>query len=372
MLEAVVLSDKLKGALSQAHHAISSRAQLPILLNFLIQAKDGKLLISATDLEIGIIVKIPAKVENEGETTVSAKTFLDLVSSIEQEKVTLAQRENLLELKAEKLKTTFPTISAEEFPRLFEDKGISRGEFDKKLLDKELSKIVFASATDIGRPALSGILIKGQQGKKTLTLVATDGYRLSLKEGLSASTKNDNTDSSYIIPARVIRELFSIKTGESIDFYTSEQNNQVVFDTPETTIVGRLIDATYPDYEKIIPDEFATTVEFDRGAALSAVRQCSVFAREAANIIKMSILKDKIIFSASASSVGENEVEIEAKTTGEENEIAFNSRYLIDFMGNIEEENIVFQMNGPLNSGVFRIKGVDSFLHLIMPIKINS
>jgi DNA polymerase-3 subunit beta len=291
---------------------------------------------------------------------------------VEQEKVTLTQKDNLLELKAERLKTTFPTISAEEFPKLFEEKGLKRGEFDKKLLDKELSKIVFAAATDAGRPALSGILIKGQLNKKNLILVATDGYRLSLKEGLSATSGNDQFDSSYIVPARVIRELFSVKTNGNMEFYTSEKSNQVIFDTAETTVIGRLIDATYPDYEKIIPDEFATTVEFDRGSALSAVRQCSVFAREAANIIKMSIFKDKIIFSASASSVGENEVEIEAKTTGEENEIAFNSRYLVDFMSNIDEDNIVFQMNGPLNSGVFRIKGVDSFLHLIMPIKINS
>lgn len=146
----------------------------------------------------------------------------------------------------------------------------------------------------------------------------------------------------------------------------------MIFDTQEITIVGRLIEDTYPDYEKIIPDDFATTVEFERDEVLNAVRQCSIFAREAANIIKMTIMKDKVVFSASASAVGDNEVEVEAKTTGEENQIAFNSKYLVDFLSSIDDERIVFQMNGPLTSGVFKIAGDESFLHLIMPIQIKD
>ena len=104
----------------------------------------------------------------------------------------------------------------------------------------------------------------------------------------------------------------------------------------------------------------------------NAIKICSVFARETANIIKFSIDKNKIIVSANSPSVGEDTVEIEAKTTGEENEIAFNAKYLLDVLSAVNEENLIFEMSGPLNPGVFKIKGNDSFLHLIMPIRVQG
>ncbi len=372
MFEITILSDKLKSGLSFANHAISSRSQLPILLNFLLQTKDGKLEIHATDLEIGIIYKTPVKIDGEGGVTVSAKTFLDLVSSVNKDKISLKKDVDTLFLTAEKLKTSFPTISAADFPKLYSELGEKRAEFDKDALEKELSKIVFAAAMDAARPELLGVLIKQEKGSKGLTLVATDGFRLSLKKGFGGGSVASE-EASFLIPARVIKEALSLKDDkQKIEIYTPESSNQVIFDTPEATIVGRLIEGTYPNYENIIPEDFATKVEFDREEVLNAVRQCSIFAREAANIIKMSIMSDKVVFSASASAVGDNEVEVEAKVDGEENQIAFNSKYLIDFLNSITDERIIFQMNGPLTSGVFKIVGDESFLHLIMPIQIKD
>jgi DNA polymerase-3 subunit beta len=152
----------------------------------------------------------------------------------------------------------------------------------------------------------------------------------------------------------------------------SEKNNQILFSQGETSLVGRLIEAEYPNYEKIIPTEFNTKTEVAREALQNAIKICSVFARETANIIKFSIDKNKIIVSANSPSVGEDTVEIEAKTSGEENEIAFNAKYLLDVLAAVNEENLIFEMTGPLNPGVFKIKGNDSFLHLIMPIRVQG
>lgn len=369
MFKTTVLSSNLKTGISFANHAISSRSQLPILLNFLLTAKDGSLLISATDLEVGIIIKVPAKVEGEGDVSISAKTFVDLISNIDQERVTLELKENVLMLSADKLKTSFPTLIASEFPKLYETKGEKQAEFKKEELDKEIQRIAFASAGDMGRPALSGVLIR-KDAKGEMVVVATDGYRLSLKQGLSEKNK-EGESVDLLIPARVIKEVVGLKGEDQIiSLYVAKEGNQVLFECGDATIVGRLIEAEYPDYQKIIPDESTTKAIFDKNQAQSAVRACSVFAREAANIVKMTIGKDKVVFSASASSVGENEVEVEAKTTGEENEIAFNARYLLEFFGAIDEERVVFEMTGPLNPGVFKIEKDDSFLHLIMPIRI--
>lgn len=210
MFEITILSDKLKNGLSFVNHAVSSRSQLPILLNFLLQTKDGKLEIQATDLEIGIIYKTPVKIEGEGALTVSAKTFLDLASSINKDKVSLVQVAGKINLTAEKLKTSFPTLPASDFPKLFGELGDKRADFDKKAIEKELSKIVFAAAVDVARPALLGVLIKQEKGSKGLTLVATDGFRLSLKRGFGGGTMS-NEEATFLIPARVIREVLSLK-----------------------------------------------------------------------------------------------------------------------------------------------------------------
>ncbi|MBI2621386.1 MAG: DNA polymerase III subunit beta, partial [Candidatus Levybacteria bacterium] len=122
----------------------------------------------------------------------------------------------------------------------------------------------------------------------------------------------------------------------------------------------------------IIPDDSSTRAVFDKNLAQGAVRACSVFAREAANIVKLSVGKDKIVFSSSASSVGENEVEVEAKVEGEENEIAFNARYLLEFLGSIDDEEVFFEMTGPLNPGVFKLPKDPDYLHIIMPIRVQG
>lgn len=371
MLKTTILLENLKNGISFSHHAISSRSPLPILLNFSLEAKDGNLIISATDLEIGIICIVPAKVEEEGIVTVPAKTFLDLINSISASKVELEEKGGKLMLSASHLKTQFPTLPATEFPKLYEEKGEKLADFKKELFDTYVSRVVFAAAQDSTRPALSGVLVK--QEDKGISLVATDGYRLSLKTNLAAKVSASADSSALLVSSRVIKEVIGAKSsGENISVFTTPTSNQVLFELGDNSIVGRLIEAEYPDYQKIIPQELSIKAEIDRVDALNAVRSCSVFAREAANIIKMSIGLDKITFSAAASSVGENEVEVDAKVTGEENEIAFNAKYLLDFLTNIDEERITFEMNGPLNPGVFRIVGDDSFLHLIMPIRVQG
>lgn len=372
MLKATLLVKNLKEGLSFSFHGVSSRSQLPVLLNFLIVAKGSSLTISSTDLEIGLVANIPAKVENAGEVSVPAKTFFDLVSSIEQEKIDLGELEGTLKLSGQGISATLPTLPASEFPKLFEEKGDKIGDIEKGEFDDEVSKIVFASSQDTGRPALSGVLIKKEA--KDLIIVATDGFRLSLKKGPSLGLKS-TLEKPLLVPSRVVREVVSVKNegeGMRVLIYASDKNNQIVFECGNYLIVGRLIEAEYPNYEKIIPDDFSTKVTFDRLSAQNAVRSCSVFAREAANIIKMSVLKDKVRFSASASSVGEDEVDVEAKTEGEENEIAFNARYLLEFFSNMSGETVDFEMTGPLNAGVFKIPEDKNFLHLIMPIRIQE
>lgn len=364
-----LLSNNLLERISFLNHAVSSRATLPILSNFLLEAKKGKLVISATDLEIGISAEVAASVEKEGKTTVMAKNFLDLISNIKDQKITLELDENVLKLKGNKVKASFQTMLAEEFPKLYEQKGEEILTLDKKDVEKFFQRVSFAAAVDSSRPSLLGVLF--EKGKDGVVLVATDQYRLSYQK--TPLKLKENLEKPIVVPGRIIKELSFLKEEDGkISFYVSKENNQVVINQKDIEIVGRLIDADYPQYEKIIPQDADTKTEIDREEFLNAIKICSVFARETANIIKLSIEKDKLIVSANSPQVGEDLAEIEAKTIGEGNEIAFNAKYLIDVLTTLEEEELIFEMTGPLNPGVFKIKGDNSFLHLIMPIRVQG
>lgn len=369
-MKVTLLAENLKNQLSFVNHAISSRSDLPVLLHILIEATEGKVILKSTDLEIGIQVTLPAEVEEEGGVTVPAKTFTELISSLAQEKVTLETQEGSLRVVSKKTRSAFQTIPKEEFPKLFEEKGELAATLTINELKKDTSMVVFSSSSDTARPALSGILMKKE--KNGFLFVATDGYRLSLKHH-SASLGSDNEDQALIVPARVLREVISMKEeGEEIAVYISKSSNQVLFEIGNTLLVGRLIEAQFPQYEKIIPTDHASQSTFEREEMLKAVKICSIFAREAANIIKLSLKKDKIIVSSQTPSLGENTVEIEANLTGEENEIAFNARYLLDVLSNLSDEILSLEMTGPLNPGVFKVKDNTSFLHLIMPIRVQQ
>jgi DNA polymerase III subunit beta len=370
-----IISENLQKKILFVNHAISNKSQLPILLNFLIEAREGKLIISATDLEIGIEVEISAKTEKKGQITVPAKTFVEIVGTLSGGKATLETTEEGLVLTSEKERDVFQTIPAEDFPKLYEERGKQIMVLKKENIDKDFSKVVFAASPDSERPALSGVLIKEE--KEGFLLVATDGYRLSLKKrGLqNTKRKQPEEDISMLVPARIIRELIQMEKGgedEDVEVFSSKEKNQIIFFQNDITLVGRLIEAEFPNYEKIIPTDFSTKTTFERESLQKAIKAGYVFARQTAGIIKLAIEKNKILISANAPSVGKNQIEVEAKTVGEGNEIAFNARYLLDFLFNSSSEEISFEMTGPLNPGVFKETNDSSFMHLIMPIRVQQ
>lgn len=366
-----VLVEHLQKKISFLNHGVSSKSQLPILLNFLLEAKRGEFSISSTDLEIGIRSVIPANIEEEGTVVVSARKFSDLVNYLSPGKITLLSQNQTLELVGAKTKSIFQTTPKEEFPALYEEMGEILIESSEEELIKTITPVSFAASIDAARPALSGILVKKEE--TGFLLVATDGYRLSIQHAPYTSKKKPTDEKRPIlVPARVFKEALLMKDEGTVSIYVSYKNKQVAFAQGKTTLVGRLIEAEFPNYQKIIPSSFESSIEFDRQELMQAVKTASVFARESANIVRFVIKKDTMTVSANAPSVGENTVEIEASLKGEENEIAFNSRYLLDFLSSIEEEDLILQITGPLSPGIFKIKNNESFLHIIMPIRVQG
>lgn len=370
-MKITILSEHLQKTLPLINRAISLRNQLPILQNIFLEAKKGIITIKGTDLELGIETKIPGSVEVEGETTVIAKPFTELINSIPNEKITLQTEDDKLVVKSKKTKSVFQTLAGEDYPNLYEEKGQKILGLSNNTFKHSLGPILFATGIDMAKPVMTGVYIEKKQAE--IILVATDGYRLSLKKEMVKDKQEELVgEKPIIVPVRILRELMSIKTEGETGIFIAPSSNQLLVMQDSVVMVSRLIEGTFPAYEKIIPESHETKALFLKDEIQQAIKTSSIFAKDAGNVIRFKIEKNQIVIAANTPSLGENSVEVEATLAGDENEIAFNARYLLDLFNNIDGEEIEFEMTGPLSPGVFKIKGDPSFLHLIMPIRLQE
>ena len=369
-----ILQENLNHGLSTAFRTISTKAQLPVLANVLLRTDKNGLQISATNLETGINIKLGAKVEEEGEITIPAKILTEVIASLAAGKIDLESKENSLNISTNGYEASFNGIPATEFPKLPTYSLENLFSFPSDKLLESINQVAFAAATDEGRPVLTGVLVKIEG--KTLSLIATDGYRLSLKTIEIETAVKEKI--SLLLPAKSLMETARIlaenKEGKekTIKMGFTKEQNQVVFVFPELDLFSRVIEGDFPAYEKIIPQNFSTRLVLDREGFSKEVKVVSIFARDSANIIKFKVKKSALEMSANSPQIGENKSSLEAKLEGDEGEIAFNSRFLQGFLGAVTKPEISLEINGPLSPGAFRMVGDDSFLHIIMPVRLQT
>lgn len=375
-MKLVTLQENLNKGLAIASRSVASKAQLPVLNNVLLATDKGRLRLSATNLEIGVNYWIGAKIEEEGAISIPAKILAEFVSTLPAEKIDLEVKENSLFLTCGAFKADFIGLSPSEFPAVPTLKDKETLSFEAKELSEAVGKVVFAAATDESRPQLSGVLVVLKDN--TLTLVATDGYRLSLKKmgGLKGISEIKELQKGLIIPGRALAEIAKIigdqESKEKVILAITPEANQVIFQAGDGEIVSRLIEGKFPDFEKIMPEKRTTKIIVETEMLLKAVRIASILARDSANLVKFNIGEGKLQISANTAQVGSNVSEIEAKVEGEGNKIAFNSRYLLDFLNSVGEDLVGFEMTSPLNPGVFKPVKDASYLHIIMPVRVQE
>lgn len=348
---------------------IPLHSQVPIFSNVLIEANKDGFFLSTTDLDLAVRVKIPAKIEEEGSTTVPGKQFLEVINSLPKDKVSLKTVKDSFIVNCRGNKVSFQTIAREEFPTLFEKKGEKIAEFSIEDFKNIFSKIIFAASNDETRPQLSGVLLL--QSQEGAVFVATDGYRLSLekikKEILA------KTDDRLILSSRLINEVLLLKPEKSeISMYVLKEGSQILFESEDVLLVGRMIEGEFPNYERVIPKNYKTKLLVNREELLQSLRLSSVFARESANIVKIKIDENTLELSSKASGLGEGEIKIDTEKEGDNLEISFNVKFLLDFLRSIDSENIIIEANSGTEPCLFRLKQDNSFLHVIMPVRIQE
>jgi DNA polymerase-3 subunit beta len=364
-----VLQENLLKALSRTGRIVSARPQLPVAQHARLSVREEGLQVTTTNLETTESVWVGGKVGKEGALCVPSRLLSEYVASLPAETVQLAAKEGSLIVSCGSFRATIPGIAASEFPPVSEPQTKGGIKLNKEDFVQTLSRVLFAAATDEGRPLLTGVRIIGE-GEETV-FAATDGYRLSIVR--VPRLGRDPLD--LVVPARTLSEALKVaaeeKDAKEIVLLAAGDGQLALF-AGDTHLSTRVIEGEYPPFAKIIPKAHTTRALLDMASFGRAVRAASIFARDSANIVRMKLEGQKIMVSANSPQVGENESIVDAKIDGEGGEIAFNSRFLIELLANTPYEEMLFEMTGSLNPGVFKPVKDASFLHIIMPVRVQE
>ena len=366
------LQENLAKGLSIVGRAVSSRSTLPVLNNVLIAADGARLKLSATNLEVAITCWIGAQIENEIAITVPARTFSETIAAMPKGglEITLNDGAHPLTVRGDHAVSAVNGIDAAEFPVLpMQEGGIS---LSVEAFKSALGEVIYAAATDEARPVLTGVLLKIEQD--TLTLVATDGFRLAKSElQLSAPQKEAV---SVIVPASALAKLRQIIGGDQLTL--SIQNNQAIFgfntdDHMEVQLAANLLEGNYPDYAAILPTGHTTKATVHTSAILMACKVANIFARENnGNMATFDVSADGVKVSATSAETGSNESNVAAAVEGEALTINLNVSYGIDAFSAVRDAEVTVEFNGPRSPIVIRPSGRDDMATLIMPLMSSS
>jgi len=361
-----------------AGRAVSSRMSLPILSSILVATEGGRLRLSATNLEIAITCWVGAKVQEEGAIAVPARPFIDFVSTLNPGPLDLSvdAGTQTLHLQSGRTRANLKGNSADDFPgqvRVGDEETI---EIDSVALRDVIAQVAFAAAPDTERPILAGVLAEFEG--KALSLVATDGFRLSLRR--QELGRDLGTRTQVIIPARALSEVARVAADgqQPVRMTVLKERSQVVFQVDDVEIVSQLVEGLFPPHKQIIPKSHLTRTVVNTKEFQAAVRRASVFARGANNIVRLQLFAEDagqpshMAVSAVAADLGDNVADVDAMVEGESVRTAFNSRYLLDLLDVVHTENLILETSSPSSPGVFRPVGpeAEDFTHIIMPMYV--
>lgn len=368
------LQENLKTGLGLVSHVAGKNINLPVLNNVLIEAREGKIRLTATNLEIGISSVVRGKIDADGVFTVDSKILTDYVGLLPNQRVDLVLDGARLIVECDDYKTKINGQSAEDFPLIPQVERTALCKIRAEELKKALAQVVFAAATSDTRLELAGVLFLFNENE--LVLAATDSFRLTEKRLKNLSIGKGLVGKRFIVPLKTLQEVIRIlsggkdgEAGDEMEIYFSE--NQVLFIHGTTELVSRLIEGNYPDYQQIIPTQHKTKVIVKIDELTRAVKASSLFSKTGINDVNLDFPKNKtkMMISAASGQSGENVAEVEAKISGNDNSMVLNYRYLLDGLNNLNEPSAVMMMVDGNTPCVIRPELDDSYQYIIMPIK---
>ena len=369
------LQENFSHGLGVVQRAVATRTTLPITQHVLLSTDEGRLKLSATNLEIGISTWVGAEIEEEGAITVPARLLTDFVNSLSRQTISVNTMSpgKGIELKGEHVSATISGADADEFPPI---PSVSDGVSTKvaaKALREAIHQVVLAAAVEDSRPVLTGVNMD-LEGTK-LVLAAADGFRLAVHTTEMLSPVDEKL--SVIVPARTLAEVERLSDDDApIEMMVTPQKSQALFRLQNVEIVSQLIQGSFPNYSQLVPQEHSTRVVVDLGELQRATRTASIFAKDGSGIIRIQMAPGdgaggRLTISSRAEEVGDNTGEIEAEVEGDEGKIAFNSRYLSDVLGVIGKDKVALEMTTSSSPGVIKPVDADNYIHVVMPMFVQ-
>jgi DNA polymerase-3 subunit beta len=348
---------------------VSPRSTLPILSNFLFETDGQQIRLSSTDLEVGVCCYVKGEVVKEGSITIPAKRFGDIIRELPADENIEIKSDDNNQINVRCGKSHFvlmglPKSDYPVLPAFPEEKNFKIGKDSFKTM---LRRTAFAASSDETRYVLNGVCLIADGG--VLKLVATDGRRLAYiaREGIDKKLQH-----KAIIPSKAVNEVQRILSAEEKEeeLQVGVTENQIAFRIGSVTIISRLIEGTFPNYEQVIPKKHDVQIKVGVKETLSAVRQMSLLTSDKASSVKFLFAKNVLKISASSQGLGSGEVEMDIEHSGTNLEIAFNPAFLIDILKNVDENFIFFELTNQLNPALVSPINDKNYLCVVMPMRI--
>jgi DNA polymerase-3 subunit beta len=365
-----ISKEQLVTGLQAVQNVVGSRTTLPVLSNVLLVAAEGRLELTATDLDMTIMATVEASVSKPGRTTVPVKRLFGIVRELQAPEIHLDVDEKAtMSVRAGGSFFKVNGLQGEEFPPVGivrQGKSVS---IEQEKLRAMLKKTSFAASSDEARYVLNGIFVSLKE--HTVTLVATDGRRLAMTDEAAEVAPDSVVD--FIVPTKAINELNRLLTGSgAVDIKLSE--NQVAFHLAGTSGLGvviqsKLVDGSYPNYRQVIPGECQERIQINREELLGALRRAELMTSDKSNSVKLTFSRNQLAITANTPEIGEAREELAIPYQGKDFAIAFNPAFLMDPLKALDEDEIAFELIDELSPGV--VKTQKPFLYVIMPMRMS-
>ncbi|SHF13187.1 DNA polymerase III, beta subunit [Loktanella atrilutea] len=360
-------------AVAQAQSVVERRNTIPILANVLIEAEGDTVQFRATDLDIEVVDRAPAKVDRAGATTVAAVTLNEIVRKLpDGSLVTLTEdgASGRLTIQAGRSNFSLATLPREDFPVMATSDYTTNFSAPAPVLRRLFDKAKFAISTEETRYYLNGVYMHVADGEdgQVLRCVATDGHRLaridaSLPEGAAGMA-------GIIVPRKTVGELRKLLDDDDLQVAVSVSETKVRFATPDITLTSKVIDGTFPDYTRVIPQGNTRRMEVDAAEFARAVDRVATVSSERSRAVKLQLDEDRLILSVNAPDSGAAEEELAVAYTDERLEIGFNAKYLLEIASQVDRENAVFMFNGSADPTLMREGNDMSAVYVVMPMRV--
>lgn len=362
----------LKG-LTLIQGIINKKKTLPILSNVLIEAQENQITLTATDLEIGIKSKYNSNVIETGKITVSAKKIFEIVKELSNDIINIESKNNSwIELKCGNAKFNIVALSSEEYPFINNETSSNKFTIPSKLIKQMIEKTFYSISNDESKYNLNGSYLHkiNIENKKLLRIVSTDGHRLSLFQNEFSIENNTIINKGIIIPKKGIIELKKITDDYEGEFDVYLIENSIIFSNIETTLIMRLIDGEFPDYNRVIPEKLNNFAIIETEIFLKTLRRISILANEKSRGINVMLSKDKLEITSSNPEFGDATDYININYDGPDISVGFNAKYLIDVLNNIDTSAIKFYINDNVSPCLIMSDKSDNYQAVIMPMRL--